>query len=104
MCGQFYRNLPWLTALFSSYRRSSENIANNPLPPLSGDMEDQFDPESKEKRQTPNPEIYGGSLGSEGDIELEEFHGNEQAVTLELTPIAHSTEKAGNSKKKTTIV
>ena len=91
-----------MTALFSSYRRSSENIANNPLPPLPGDMEDQFDPESEERRQ--KPEIYGGSSGSEGDIELEEFHGNEQAVALELTPIAHSTEKAGNSKKKTTIV
>ena len=50
------------------------------------------------------PEIYGGLSGSEGDIELEEFHGNEQAVALELMPIAHSTETAGNSKKKTTIV
>ena len=50
------------------------------------------------------PEIYGGSTGSEGDIDLEEFHGNEQAVALEMTPIAHSKEKAGNSKKKTTIV
>ena len=104
MYGQFYRNLLWLTVLFSSYRRSSENIANNPLPPLPGDMEDQFDPESEERRQMLKPEIYGGSSGSEGDIELEEFHGNEQAVALELTPIAHSTEKAGNSKKKTTIV
>ena len=82
MCGQFYRNLPWLTALFSSYRRSSENIANNPLPPLSGDMEDQFDPESEEKRQLLKPEIYGGSLGNEGDIELEEFHGNEHVTRL----------------------
>ncbi|CAH3022541.1 unnamed protein product [Porites evermanni] len=84
-------------------RRSSENIANNPLPPLPGDMEDQFDPESEERRQMLKPEIYGGSSGSEGNIELEEFHGNEQAVALELTPIAHSTEKAGNSKKNTTI-
>lgn len=49
------------------------------------------------------PEIYGSS-GSEGDIEIEEFHGNEQAVALELTPIVYSTEKAGNSKKKTTVV
>ena len=101
---QFYSNLIWLASLFSSYRRSSENIANNPLPPLPGDMEDQFDPESEERRQMLKTEIYGGSLGSEGDIELEHFHGNEQAVALELTPIAHSTEKAGNSKKKTTIV
>ncbi|XP_073254166.1 fibroblast growth factor receptor 4-like [Porites lutea] len=85
-------------------RRSSENIANNPLPPLPGDMEDQFDRESEERRQMLKPEIYGGSSGSEGDVELEEFHGNEQAVALELRPIAHSTEKAGNSKKKTTIV
>ncbi|CAH3192609.1 unnamed protein product [Porites evermanni] len=30
-------------------RRSSENIANNPLPPLPADMEDQFDPESEER-------------------------------------------------------
>ena len=104
MYGQFYRNLLWLTALFSSYRRSSENIANNPLPPLPGDMEDQFDPESEERRQLLDSEVCGGWSGSEGDIELEEFHGNEQAVALELTPIAHSTEKAGNSKKKTTIV
>ena len=104
MYGQFYRNLLWLTALFSSYRRSSENIANNPLPPLPGDMEDQFDPESEERRQMLDSEVCGGWWGSEGDIELEEFHGNEQAVALELTPIAHSTEKAGNSKKKTTIV
>ena len=95
-----------MTALFSSYRRSSENIANNPLPPLPDDMEDQFDPESEERRQMLKPEIYvyGGSSGSESEIELDEFHGNEQAVALELTPIAHSTEKAGNSKKKTTIV
>ena len=50
------------------------------------------------------PEIYGCSWGSEGDIKLEEFHGNEQAVAMELMPIDHSTEKAGNSKKKTTIV
>ena len=104
MYGQFYRNLLWLTVLFSSYRRSSENIANNPLPPLPDDMEDQLDPESEERERMLKPEIYGGSLGSEGNIELEEFHGNEQAVALELTPIAHSTEKAGNSKKKTTIV
>ena len=82
MCGQFYRNLPWLTALFSSYRRSSENIANNPLPPLPGDMEDQFDPESEKTRQTLKPEIHGGSSGREGDIELEEFHGNEQVTRL----------------------
>ena len=100
----FYRNLLWLTALFSSYRRSSENIANNPLPPLPGDMEEQFDPELEERRQMLKPEIYGGSSGSEGDIELEEFYGNEQAVALELTPIAHSTGKGGNSKKKTAIV
>ncbi|CAH3187821.1 unnamed protein product, partial [Porites lobata] len=85
-------------------RRSSENIANNPLPPLPGDVEDQFDPESEERQQMLKSEIYGGSSGSEGDIELEEFNGNEQAVALEVTPIAHSTEKAGNSKKKTTIV
>ena len=104
MFGQFYRNLLRLTALFSSYRRSSENIANNPLPPLPDDMEDQFDPESEERRQMLKPEIYGGSSGSEGDIELEEFHGNEQAVALELTPIAHSTEKAGNSKQENTLV
>ena len=103
MYGQFYRNLLWLTALFSSYRRSSENIANNPLPPLPDDMEDQLDPESEERERMLKPEIYGGSSGSEGNIELEEFHANEQAVALELTPIAHSTEKAGNSKKKTTI-
>ena len=77
MYGQFYRNLLWLTSLFSSYRQSSENIANNPLPPLPGDMEDQFDPESEEKRQRLKPEIYGCSSGSESDIELEEFHGNE---------------------------
>ena len=96
--------LLWLTVLFSSCRRSSENIANNPLPPLPGDMEDQFDPESEERRQMLKPEIYAGSSGSEGDKELEEFHGNEQAVALELTPISHSTEKAGNSKKKTAIV
>ena len=101
---QFYRNIPWLTALFSSYRRSSENIANNPLPPLPGDVEDQFDPESEERQQMLKSEIYGGSSGSEGVIELEEFHGNEQAVALELMPIAHSTETAGKSKKKTTIV
>ena len=50
-----------------------------------------------------SPEIYGDSLGTEGDIKLEEFHGNEQAVALELTPIAHSTEKAGNSKKTTVV-
>ena len=50
------------------------------------------------------PEIYGDSSGSEGDIELEEFHGNEQAVAMELTPIGYSTAKAGNSKEKTTIV
>ena len=95
-----------MTALFSSYRRSSENIANNPLPPLPGDMEDQFDPESEEIQQMLKPEIYiyGASSGSEDDIELDELHGNEQAVALELTPIAHSTENAGNSKKKTTIV
>ena len=102
--GCFRRLLLWLTALFSSYRRSSENIANNPLPPLPDDMEDQFDPESEERQQMLKPEIYGGLSGSEGDIELEEFHGNEQAVALEMTPIAHSKEKAGNSKKKTTIV
>ena len=104
MYGQFYRNLLWLTALFSSYRRSSENIANNPLPPLPGDMEDQFDPESEERRQLLDSEVCGGWSGSEGDIELEEFHGNEQAVALELTPIAHSTEKAGNSKQEATII
>ena len=104
MYGQFYSNLVWLTALFSSYRRSSENIANNPLPPLPDDMEDQFDPESEERRQMLKPEIYSGSSGSEGDVELEEFHGNEQAVALELTPIAHSTEKAGNSKQENTLV
>ena len=104
MYGQFYKNLLWLTALFSSYRRSSENIANNPLPPLPDDMEDQFDPESEERKQMLKPEIYGGSSGSEDDIELDELHGNEQAVALELTPFAHSTENAGNSKKKTTIV
>ena len=74
------------------------------MPPLPGDMEDQFDPESGKRRQTLKPEIHGGSSGREGDIELEEFHGNEQAVALELMPIAHSTETAGNSKKKTTIV
>ena len=50
------------------------------------------------------PEIYGCSWGSEGDIKLEEFHGNEQVVALELTPIAHSKEKAGNSKQETTII
>ena len=104
MYGQFYSNLLWLTALFSSHRRSSENIANNPLSPLPDDTEDQYDAESEERRQMLKPEIYGGSTGSEGDIELEEFHGNEQAVALEVTPIAHSKEKAGNSKKKTTIV
>ena len=93
-----------MTALFSSYRRSSENIANNPLPPLPDDMEDQLNPESEERKQMLKPEIYGGSSGSEGDIELDEFHGNEQAVALELKPIAHSTEKTANSKKKTTIV
>ena len=93
-----------MTALFSSYRRSSENTANNPLPPLPGDMEDQFDQESEERPQMPKPEIHGGSSGREGDIELEEFHGNEQAVALELTPIAHSTEKAGNSKQEATII
>ena len=102
--GCFRRLLLWLTALFSSYRRSSENIANNPFPPLPDDMEDQFDPESEERQQMLQPEIYGGSSGTEGDIELGEFHGNEQAVALELTPIALSKEKAGNSKKKTTIV
>ena len=93
-----------MTALFSSYRRSSENIAKNPLPPLPGDMEDQFDPESEKRRQTLKPEIHGGSSGREADIELKEFHGNEQAVALELTPIAYSTEKAGNSKRETTII
>ena len=93
-----------MTALFSSYRRSSENVANNPLPPLPGNIEDHFDPESKERRQMLKPEIYGGSSGTDGDIELEEFHGNEQAVALDLTPIAHSTEKAGNLKKETTVV
>ena len=66
-------------------------------------MEDQFDPESEEMLK-PEIYIYGGSSGSEDDIELDELHGNEQAVALELTPIAHSTENAGNSKKKTTIV
>ena len=71
MYGQFYRNLLWLTVLFSSYRRSSENIANNPLPPLPDDTEDQFDPESEERQQMLKPEIYGGLSGSEGDIELE---------------------------------
>ena len=74
------------------------------MPPLPDDMEDQFDPESEERQQKQKPEIYGGLSGSEGDIKLEEFHGNEQALALELTPIAHSKEKAGNSKKKTTIV
>lgn len=49
MYGQCYSNLMWLTTLFSSYRRSSENTANNPLPPLPGDMEDHFDLESEEK-------------------------------------------------------
>ena len=67
-------------------------------------MEDQCDPESEERRQMLKPDIYGGSSGSEVDIELDEFYGNEQAVALEMTPVAHSTEKAGNSKKKTTIV
>ena len=69
-----------MTALFSSYRRSSEDIANNPLPLLPDDMEDQFDPESDERRQLLDSEVYGGWWGSEGDIELEEFHGNEQTV------------------------
>ena len=96
--GCFRRLLLWLTALFSSYRRSSENIANNPFPPLPDDMEDQFDPESEERQQMRKPEIYDGSSGIEGD------NYNEQAVALELTPTAHSTEKAGNSKNKTTIV
>ena len=53
MYGQFYGNLIWLTALFSSYRRSSENIANNHLPPLPGDTEDRFDLESEERQQVP---------------------------------------------------
>ena len=70
-------------------------IANNPLPPLPGDMEDQFHLESEERRQMLKPEIYGGSSGDEGGIELKGY-GNEQAVALELTPVAHSTEKAGN--------
>ena len=74
------------------------------MPPLPDDMEDQFDPESEQRQQKQKPEIYGGLSGSEGDIELEESHGNEKAVALELTPSAHSKEKAGNSKKKTTIV
>ena len=104
MFGQFYRNLLWLTALFSSYRRSSsENIANNPLPPLPGDMEDQFDLQSEERPQMLKPEIYGGSSTDEDGIELKEY-GNEQAVALELTPIAHSAEKAGNSKQENTLV
>ena len=103
MYGQFYSNLVWLTALFSSYRRSSEDIANNPLPPLPCDMEDRFDLESEERQQVLKPEIYGGSSGDEGGIELKEY-GNEQAVALELTPIAHSTEKAGNSKQENTLV
>ena len=79
MYGQFYSNLMWLTTLFSSYRRSSENIANNPLPPLPGDMEDHFDLESEERTQMLKPKIYGGLSGSEDGIELEE-NGNEQAV------------------------
>ena len=66
-------------------------------------MEDQFDLQSEERPQLLKPEIYDGSSGDEGGIELEEY-GNEQAVALELTPIAHSTEKAGNSKQETTIV
>ena len=99
MFGQFYRNLLWLTALFSSYRRSSENIANNPLPPLPGDMEDQFDLQSEERPQMLKPEIYGGSSRDEGGIELKEY-GNEQAVA----PIAHSAEKARNSKQENTLV
>jgi len=68
-------------------------------------MEDQFDPESEERRQTLKPEIYVCFSGGEGDIELEEY-GNEQAVALELTPIAYSTdyEKAGNSKQENTLV
>ena len=78
-------------------------IANDPLPPLPGDIEDQFDLESEERQQVLKPEISGGSSGDEGGIELKE-HGNEQAVTLELTPIAHSTGKAGNSKQENTLV
>ena len=101
--GQFYSNLMRLTALFSSYRRSSENIANNPLPPLPGHMEDHFDLESEERRQMLKPEIYGGSSGDEGGIELEEY-GNEQAVAFGLTPITHPSEKAGNSKQENTLV
>ena len=78
-------------------------IANDPLPPLPGDIEDQFDLESEERQQVLKPEISGGSSGDEGGIELKE-HGNEQAVALELTPIAHSTGNAGNSKQENTLV
>ena len=66
-------------------------------------MEDHFDLESEERRQMLKQEIYGGSSGDEGGIELEEY-GNEQAVALGLTPITHSTEKAGNSKQENTLV
>ena len=78
-------------------------IANDPLPPLPGDMKDQFDLESEERQQVLKPEISGSSSGDEGGIELKDY-GNEQAVALELTPIAHFTEKAGNSKQENTLV
>ena len=100
---QFYSNLMWLIALFSSYRRSSENIASNPLPALPGHIEDHFDLGSEERRQILKPEIYGGSSGDEGGIELEEY-GNEQVVALGLMPITHPSEKAGNSKEENTLV
>ena len=100
---QFYSSLMWLTASFPSYRRSSENIAKNPLPPLPGHMDDHFDLESEERRQMLKPEIYGGSSGDEDGIELKEF-GNEQAVASGLTPITHPSEEAGNSKQENTLV
>ncbi|XP_073254427.1 fibroblast growth factor receptor 1-like [Porites lutea] len=84
-------------------RRSSENIASNPLPALPGHIEDHFDLGSEERRQILKPEIYGGSSGDEGGIELEEY-GNEQVVALGLMPITHPSEKAGNSKEENTLV
>ena len=73
------------------------------MPPLPGDMEDQFDLQSEERPQTLKPEIYGGLSGDEGGIELKEY-GNEQAVASELAPIAHSTEKAGRSNQENTLI
>ncbi|KAM7436017.1 hypothetical protein ABFA07_014162 [Porites harrisoni] len=80
-------------------RRSSQNIALSPSPPIPRDMENEPEPVSDERQQMLEPEDNDTLSGNESGIELEET-GVEQDEAVELRP----TGKARNSRYRNTLV